>query len=385
MQADDCEGRAVLGRIWPDGLPPEEDALLASLPPERVELALRRLRAILEVENGSSVHAAAQALGIDRPAFYRMRQRWSASRSMRSLAPFSARAPRRLGPAPSHLDPSMVRRVLGSSAPNASAKEMAQELFSQSGGALSMDAAVRLVRAERMRLSADPRYLADRFGRVLLVDVSAISISVLSTEGVLPAVVAVVLDRASRLIIGHAVETVGASLTAQREAARIVGRLFPMSGVSDCSPEFEVVLGYGEENAVLDIARRAVDAGADVVLKGERRCGVRMLSLIGHRLGRLRLRPRATSPTSTWASSISDLSFPPMAEKHAIALIDEAVRNHNIERLAQLTGEPQQALGASDVVLDYVQEVARLTERQDGADMLVLGCHAISRMFDERS
>ena len=85
---------------------------------------------------------------------------------------------------------------------------------------------------------------------------------------------------------------------------------------------------------------------------------------------------------AAWTTSVSDLSYPPMAEEHAVALINEAVRDHNRERLAQLTDDRQRALGSVDVALDYLQEVKRLTGRQDGVDLLVMGCRAIRSMFD---
>jgi hypothetical protein len=278
----------------------------------------------------------------------------------------------------------LVEEVIRASLPDAAARTMADEVVRRAGGRISLDASLGMVRAARMRLSSDPNYLRDRFGRVLLVDVSAVSLAVYDAEGkVLPMNVAVVLDRASRLILGHAACIATAALEGQIRAVQatsVVGST-PDSEPTAASAKLEVVIGYGSEEAVEELATAARQVGADVIDRGERRCGSRMLSLIGHRLSRLRLRPRATNPNSVWAGSTAGLSFAPMDQVRAKALIDEAVREHNRARLVGLTG-PEEG-GDSQLIERYLERFVQMTNAPEGVALLSRGCATLRSAFHE--
>lgn len=383
MGVDPESVRLVLGRAWPSGIPDEEQALFDSLPDDRAALVLRRLSAILSVEDGEPVGAAASALGVDRPAFFRLRSAWSRSRSLRSITPFAGRAPRRLGPSTGDHS-GLVEEVIRASSPNASARAMADEVVRRSGGSISLDASLGMVRAARMRLSADPNYLRDRFGRVLLVDVSAVSLAVYDAgDKVLPMAVAVVLDRASRLILGHSACVATAVLEGQKRAVQataIVGSTSDGRRAPE-SAKLEVVIGYGPDGTVEELATAARLVGADVIDRGDSRCGSRLLSLMGHRLSRLRLRPRATNPSSIWAESTAGLSFAPMDQVRANALINEAVREHNRARLIGLAGNH----GSDDghLVERYLEKFVQLTSATHGVALLRQGCATLRSVFQE--
>lgn len=381
MPADADEVRQVFAQAWPHGVPAEEQALFDLLPDDRAELVLRRLEAIMSVERGKAVGAAAAELGIDRPAFFRLRRAWSTGRSLRSITPFAGRAPRRLGPS-SGDSGGLVEEVIRASSPNSSARAMAEEVVRRSDGSISPDASLRMVRATRMRLSADRDYLRDRLGRVLIVDVCAVSLAIHDDGGrVVPMAVAVVLDRASRLIVGHSACVATAALEGQMMAVEATAPMQPsaLSAPASESPELEVVIGYGSEQAVEELAVAGRRVGAQVVAKGDRRCGSRMLSLIGHRLGRLRLRPRATNPLSTWAGSTAGLSFAPMDQARARALIDEAVRAHNRERLVGLTGTDEGQ--HSHLVARYLDRFVQVTGAPEGVALLRQGCATLRSIF----
>jgi len=383
MPVDPERVRLILERAWPDGIPDEERALFDSLPDERAQRVLRRLEAILSVAAGEPVGVAAASLGVDRPAFFRLRRAWSQGRSLRTITPFAGRAPRRLGPSTGDHS-GLVEQVIRASSPNASARAMADEVVKQAGGSISLDASLGMVRAARMRLSADPDYLRDRLGRVLLVDVCAVSLVVYDDGGrIRPMAVAVVLDRASRLILGHSACVATAAVEGQMKAVQATAVIRSKSDNRPTlkSPHLEVVIGYGPDGAVEDLAAAARLVGADVIEKGDRRCGSRLLSLIGHRLSRLRLRPRATNPSSIWAESTAGLSFAPMDQVRANALINEAVRDHNRARLIGLAGND----GSDDgnLVERYLEKFVQLTNATDGVALLSQGCATLRSAFQE--
>jgi hypothetical protein len=194
--------------------------------------------------------------------------------------------------------------------------------------------------------------------------------------------VAVVLDRASRLIVGHSACVATAALEGQVLAVQTAGPLASPTGKETTltSPQLEVVIGYGPEEAVQELAAAARRAGAHVTEKGDRRCGSRMLSLIGHRLSRLRLRPRATNPRSTWAASTAGLSFAPMDTDRARALIGEAVREHNRSRLIGLAGTDEGIHG--QLVDRYLERFVELTNAPEGVALLSQGCAVLRSVFN---
>lgn len=358
------ETQALLKRIWPDGVPPAELALLRALPPRRAATVIARLAAIAAVEEGGAVAEAAADLGIDRVAFYRLRRKWDGTRSIRALTPFADKAPRRIAAGVLSGAEGMALEVVRAAAPNASARSMAASLAMRANG-ISEPTALRLVREARMSLSGDPDHLARTFGKVLLVDLSAVSLAVdLGRGSVVTPIVAVVMDRSSRLIIGHAAGPPDQAPALQRVAvSRAYAALaYHVGGVTDADgdPELEIVLAEGAEGAAATLRTLVAAPLLELASGGPRRFGQRLISLTGHRLGRLRLRPRATAAASPWNGSLSDLSHPPMPPADAVALIDEAVRDHNRARLVSLSPADGPVHWRGDAMGSFLERMAAL-------------------------
>jgi len=337
------EEAAHLYAAWPEGVPAEEAALLRSLPRARYDLVMSRLAAVLGAERGGDLSVLADALGLDRIAFFRLRKRWAGDRSIRSLTPFATRAVRTIGSG--HLQP-LVRLALDivRENPEIELSEVVDRLRSAHGAGLSNQTALRIARDARTALATDPEYLSHHVGKRLLADLCGTTIEYRRRDGSTGTIsVCVVVEAASRLVLGAAAGDAWNGLELQREAAAAAHD--SVSGVDSSSArpaEIVLVLAPG-----LEAFFPKTPVGMSLISRGERRFGQRLVTLVGHRLGRLQLRPRKT----LWERSGARGDAIPVVDlADGAALAMSSIREYNRERIAALGGGIPRLSGANDPV-----------------------------------
>ncbi|MGU3314052.1 hypothetical protein ACLBWH_00760 [Sphingomonas sp. M6A6_1c] len=334
----------LLGRAWPDGVPDQEITLLRSLTAPRRSKVMARLGALLDIEDARQVNPNAQVdmrgkalmAGLTADGLFGLRRKWEAARSLASIAPYLGRAERQ----PTQRlddDPIVIAaRALIADEPGSPDSVLASRLRKDFGA--SVPNMIRLVRRLRRDDATDPARVGKTFGRSLLVDLCAIDY-VTVARPVTTIVCAVVVERTSGLILGHAVEasdgdTVAAESAAVRAAiAFVTERRLDVDGVPS---EIELTIGDGPRApGAFASAQRIRCEGVDLRVNsvGPRRYGQRLVSQLGKRLGRLWWRPRSSAPgceppPSDWGNAI--------AISDAAVMVAVEVDGHNAETLASL-------------------------------------------------
>jgi len=299
--------------------------------------ALSKLDALTASEApGADLGGLAAAIGLSRVAFYRLRKRWTDDRTLRAIIPHGRRKSRAIAPRGGSAEGALftaariARRLVEEGSLPSSISNAAQALVDELDGEISPQAAMRLLRSERLRIQRDPSHLRRLFGRQMVIDISAVSLAVPDGEAV---VVAVVAEVASGLILGHDAGLVSESIHLQGAAiARAISWLGDQADGSDLPANTALVLGWtGDTGLMRDLSFAAWSTPGikSVAERGPQRYGRQIVGLLGHRLGRLQFRPRATEPGRSGHFDTKSLSLPPTPLENARALVDEAVEAHN--------------------------------------------------------
>ena len=332
---------ALLAIAYPDGIPPGEAAHLASLPPDRAELVARRLAAVLEAERDVRPGLAelATRAGVDRSVFFQLRRQWRERRSLSVLTPFAGTPLRgAIDRGGSKTAMPIVRRLVAASLDFVSAGVIAKQVVREMREEVSYKTALRLVRLERQKSATDADYLRRNYGRTLLLDISAVDIPISGVESAV-AIAALVMDRASLLVLGAATgessDMPSLQSVAIRRAHRLLGeeRLDRTMPLHDLLVEFVRADGGTALMAAADERERR--SNVEVVAAGPRRFGRRASGLLGGRLGGLRLMPHATA-TGRPGSATLGTRRSPVTVQQAAELVDRAVLGHNEPRIAAL-------------------------------------------------
>lgn len=310
---------------WLLGMSASDAALMRSLPKRRRDLVTARLAAVLEAESGGNLSELAERLGVDRIAFFRLRQRWARDRSLRSLTPFATRAVRAI--ASGHLQP-VVDRAIHTlrDDPDIPTSKLADQLRDTHGMGISRQTALRIAREALANLSADEDHLSGGLGRKLLVDLCGTKIEYRSVDGSIGTIaVAIVVEVASRIILGAAAGDAMNGLVLQLEAVRAARDAFGEFEPSRSLPsEVVVVLAPNIEPFF-----PSTPTGMSLIAKGERRFGQRLVSLVGHRLLRLQLRPRKTLSRRRVSDNVDT---PSIDGQDGSALAMSAIQEYNADR-----------------------------------------------------
>lgn len=336
---------SVLDAVFPDGVPDSERLLAATMPPDRLRQAERRLAALLAAERRMaeastppggtrSLNDLADAAGMGRTAFFELRRRWSDVRSLASLVPVQVRPPRGRDRRPQFDEAAALAVDVVAAAPiYVSTSAMARQLMARLNAPISTQTAIRMIRDARRICAADLAYLKANFAAMTLVDVSATALTVEREGGYEYLLICVVMDRASRLVVGHASgfadEAIGLQRTATENAHRRV-LLFGPDRPGPGPTQIEYVVGPGPEPEVREIAHSLWDqlGRQAVIATGPRRFGERLVSQLGPRVDRIRLLPRSTAQGRSAASgSTAHLTFTHAPD--AKAVLDLAVDRHN--------------------------------------------------------
>ena len=301
------EADALFARIWADGLPQTERVEWASVPDARRAAVLQRLRALLSLEAGDvRIGEAADLAGLSRQAFHKLRSRWTQERSIRSVIPYRFKAADVPDGDGAGGGLPLDTKALSSDSATTLAIALIEEHPAESNGRLgrrlrgsldhriSLPTAVEAVRRARHLVALDPGALAKAFGRSLLIDFVGVRVDGVSVDTDRVVVAALVLERASGLILGFRAGDRDDMARLQTEAVRDALETIGDQGIDVTGSEpanCRIVLPDPEYDFDRDErADRLRDLlGHDrVFADGVRRFGVRTTSVIGHKVGRVR-------------------------------------------------------------------------------------------------
>ena len=372
----------IFAKVWPAGMPPEEQAEWSSVPTSRRESVLQRLSALASLEAGDlNVGSAAELAGLSRQAFHKLRRRWKTERSIRSLTPYRFREQAKTvamieSPAVDHSktgqssDPFLAEALKTiTDDPTDSNGSLGRQLRERLNEAISQPTAVELVRLARRLTALDPELLEATYGRSLLLDFVGVRIDGVVVEGDFMTVAAIVLERASGIVLGFAVGKREAMRTLQIDAIR--GALDTLSRhhidiettrsvgcrivVPDIVPMTETEPLVARLHALLDRKR--------VYARGMRRFGVRTTSTVGHKINRVRLFSRIGKGETgrTFRPHRINSEGPKLQPEEFALLARSEVERYNEPLLARVQHLPGQSAlttnGAMASILENILEI----------------------------
>lgn len=366
----------ILRDAWPDGPDPADAALWSLLNEQARAVVTARLKALIAVERGARPAAVyAKAAGMDPTRFSRLRKRWLEERSLRTVIPQAHRRVRRITPrydfAWATGDDKLVEREVHQASCNASVSSIARRVVEGVHGTMSLQTATRLVRQQIAQDRLDPDSLREKFGDELRIDLSAVSLALSGQrDDEAPAVVvAMVLEVASGLILGSAAGEAAVSIKLQHEAIANAIKFLNIDERQAINSRMTIVLGWAEDRRLWDLAYalHGLPGVERIIEKTPGRFGKGIVEILGHRIDRLRLRPKSTDPRSPKHRETKTLSMPPMSAMHARALVEEAVANHNAPIIALLNREgllgPASAAGGR--MTNALQSIVSSFERRE--------------------
>ena len=360
----------VLSPAWPDGVPEEERRFLGMLPTDRRNLVLHRLSVLLQVEaKHMSVGDGAEALGLARSGFHKLRRKWAHSRRLASIAPHSGPGIRR-----ARADDDLARLAMDEDSddldpfvstawkliqmnPRLSNGAIAKRLVAQHPRANSLPTASKIVQRLRQAARLEPAYLKRAYGEQLLLDITAMALLIDEEGGPSTAIGIFLVERASGLILASSAGLRNNAVDRQRLVLQ-AGLRFLHDKRADkaghAPAELRMVLpdlqhAAGSKDIVEQLTRTL---GKEAVLAvGSRRFGERLVSSIGHRIGRIELRPRSTPLGEALPRISFELFQRPISAEHANGLLADYASEHNgpiLRRLEEcgLVGQRGQKVGS---------------------------------------
>lgn len=380
-----------LARAWRSPLPENERLLFMRLTREKQELAVSRIEAMKEFEDGKAASDIYPELGIGKARFYKLAKAWKNEKSIASLVPFAtdeSRAKRTKLKSPV-LD--VIKQCVEESA---SAREAVSEyeliarirervkaksLPMPSSGTLSRYLAKAAMSDPEVALAPVTRGTGvnpgDIFGAHIVIDHTTVDLVVLLDGKLLKPTLSIVLDDASRLILG-------ACLTPQHPDPNGVA-----SALLEARSRYEQLVGDGIHavpglrpliTARFPATERWAQLDWQLQDAGFRAWSVSRPPTEHHRgYGRLIRRFMITKlgsvgllTTPTWQQPAARVSkaeaakFAPLSWEDARTVVSEAVKQHNRSR-------HNAAIELSNVALDALKS-ARIEDgtRDYLADLL---------------
>ena len=316
----------------------------SALDKERRSVALLRLRALNLREGGSeglTMTRLAKLAGMDRAHFHRLADRWAGARSIGTLVPYATRKPR--GPGVDFEDDPGVRsRAEAMLLSGASESKVVAMIMATAKEAVSKPGARAWVRRRSAELDGDEDSLRSNYGKKLVIDVMATDLVSTATGKGEVMVTCLVVEPASREIVGAAVVP---ARQAARSLARAIGAAADalLAGVrtSASTPTGTVVsiVLPPMPDKVRQKVNKALSQRATVISDGERRFGRLALPLLGGTVAGLRLRPRQTHdrPEALEAPEVTDGGWRFVRnDRLAVAEVERAVAAHNERAVSKL-------------------------------------------------
>ena len=383
---------AVLNRAWPDGVPDEEIALLRATRPDRRISAIERLKVLLDLEahalNLGRKHAGydliAARIGMGRTGLMKLRTGWRTCRSLASVIHYAAMATPELYHAArsraidqngeghgelasrsgkvrnaSEILPSAAYIVRNSEKVRGFVADTINSHSTVTNGEVgrrllvefpdlnvSRPVAVACAQSVRREMENQPDRLTENFGKRILIDLCAIDLFIeeqddkKSKDGASAAiaVISVVMETSSRNVLGWAIgQWPGLDLQlAALDEAMITLAQQDVQGSIESADEVKVSFVPGLDRKTENTERTPLSDSPLVALpmRGPRRFGRQMTSLLGARIGKLGLRPGSTAPSADRTL----LRWSPVVRtwEDAKAFVSAAIQRHQTEVDARL-------------------------------------------------
>lgn len=360
---------------WLKNLSDSDALFLRTMPEDRRSATLRRLSALLALDEGAvGVVEAGEAAGMARSAFHKLRKRWEKAPSIVSVAPYATRSARG-----SEISGSRIREVAsGEDATDSPLLALVREVLlndaSMSNGqaarfvrdadadAPEQQTMVKLVRRMRHELSLQPEALHKGFGRRLLVDLCALGIMVADADPIEVPLAGFVVDRTSGLVLAAKVarrEDMWSALEGAIRRARTVLVRNELDVVRDTDAVATVVVPSIEAHVAK--AFRSREAPIAYIATGDRRFGQRLVSAVGRRIGKIELKSAYTKPGSGVPSRIASPFSVPMSMQDIEALVNAEVAKWNEPILTRIrasgldTMAPRGDEGSIDATLVLIE------------------------------
>lgn len=338
-------GRSVLGRAWPDGVPASEQALWDTLGEQARETVDLRIRALVSYESQGNAARRWREAGMTRPGFFDLLRRWRSDRSIASLVP-RVRGQKTSNPAAAiseeeaaaitrliAADPAMQVPVVVDAVKSELGEASDDDVLRRAVRRIRIDAVVDRVVArmpdasknrqveevrrvladgtatstlrtvvEAKRAAHDDRAVdrEDGFGRrILIASLPAVRRSSRTTDGRPWAHTALVVDVATRTVLGGgaAARAADAMAMAARDAADHLEAVVMETEGSE-APVFEIHVPTDADAVEMLKARRRVGDGVvweEADEASARVIGTRLIEVVGRRFGTLDLRPRGVA------------------------------------------------------------------------------------------
>lgn len=331
--ADTTDGdERVLDLAWPDGVPEGERRYMALLSEEQRRVALSRLEAIVVTD--LPLVERMRLAGGSRAQFYRFRSAWSKKRSISSLVPYARRPARRGGEFP-EAEAAASREAARD--PGDSVQELSERVRATLADPPSMVVLRRIAGDARRRVLLRADDLAARIGRGFAVEYVATDVPLAVDGGAEWAHAAIVVERASGLVLGWAigsaadagglVDLAGARSVGSPDAERVA-----RVATGDAVPSLDVRIPNWSQDGpglVVLIARIKAVAG-DGSARETRAYGGYLSEAVGFRLGGIRLEPGpAKKPATRLMTPAEARRSPPVDWREAERRMADAVHRHN--------------------------------------------------------
>jgi hypothetical protein len=330
-----------LAKVFGRDVPREEIAIWTDMPPARRAKALQRIAALDRYcggEEGLTAKQAAADAGVELGRFYQMARVWPNERSLRSLGAYAVatRSRERFKPEVVNALQAVVAEVVRDNADApASVAKLAQLLGERSGlpaGDLPKKNTLRLYVEREIRRVRETR----QAGQEILFDCSATSLRRKDGDR---HTVFMVIDRGTRLILGHSVgspaESASGYAAAARDAQRRIGSgSFPGRLWSPRLVNAQLVPGTdidGVRKLMQQVYREPAGSTPQVV--GQGTYGRYMREHVGLKLGPIQLVPARTGD----ALGTEDPDGLGLGDTDALARLDVLIADHNATVLADLT------------------------------------------------
>lgn len=320
----------LLDHAWPEGLSDQNQSRMRKLSAEDELLVRMRLNALLEVDAGerpATRPPAGDPRGLTASGFQSLVRRWRADRSVQTLVPYAGRTPRIRDDTPDHRLVAREIDELLRSDPDASLVAVAKAALRRSGASLAINTIRSLTRERREILRSEPEWLARNYGKNILLDVSALGLSISADDGDTIGAIALLVECSSGIVLGHAIGHLDEAPALQRSAIADGLTKIISEGIDvDGDPaKLTLVIAPGE-SAAYAAALREVSPTVTIIDSPRRRPGDRVAELVNGAIDILPLRPRGGRAARRSQSSTWD------AVRLAVAA-EEAVSAYNQDRL----------------------------------------------------
>lgn len=340
------EEGAILRRLGHE-LTREDVYVLSIINPEQRKSMFARLEALAAlILDGANVDHAGRMAGVSAPTMYRLKKAWTEQgRGLRSVAGTVGRDPR--GPSRRGVREEARRHALdlfeNELLADLPAKTLARLVRKSTKDSVSLEVAENVVRDLRLEESRRLAENGDDFGRELVLDACAISMSITERNDTLPlqAILATVLEVSTGLVVACVLCTTRSAVQAQVEAVKVsletlllhnmdVQRAEATRLAVTVAPEADPAFKRFVEILDERIGKENVKA------HGPRRFGRSTISIIGRKLGRLLLLPASTETARRIPAAVGAAAKRPYTFREARAIVRQSVEQHNEPIFAML-------------------------------------------------